>query len=422
MLAFVGATLIGFVTRGGYYLARSPLAAFGGASGPAIRCEICDHSYERDDMAYCNFYERPICSLCCSLDAHCHDSCKKSSQTLERSRSRYLGETAARRIAPHTPQRILKVGGLLIALAVVTAALFLLTYHLADPRAATAQLDNGALLLRVFLAMLPLLAVGAWWVVLSAESHEMAHRNLVRSLEKLNETQDELARTERLAAIGQLTATVSHELRNPLGTLMSSVAILKRSTRPDTAIDGEFDRVQRNIRRCVRIIDDLLEFSRRPNVAMAPLALDAWLCEQAADLSALAPVRLELDLSCDRMIEADGERLRQVLINLVQNGMQAVLERAPASGGRVLVSTRCLGDEVLLRVVDDGIGMRDEVKSRLFEPLYSTKPFGLGLGLALVRRIVERHGGQLAIESQPNDGCMVEIRLPAMKPELAYVS
>jgi hypothetical protein len=68
---------------------------------------------------------------------------------------------------------------------VVTAALFLLTYHLTDPRAATAQLDNGTLLLRVFLAMLPLLAVCAWWVVLSAESHEMAHRNLVRSLEKL---------------------------------------------------------------------------------------------------------------------------------------------------------------------------------------------------------------------------------------------
>ena len=234
--------------------------------------------------------------------------------------------------------------------------------------------------------------------------------------------QDELGRTERLAAIGQLTATVSHELRNPLGTLMSSVAILKRSTRSDPAIDAEFDRVQRNIRRCVRIIDDLLEFSRRPNVAMAPLALDAWLYEQAADLSALAPVRLELDLSCDCMIEADGERLRQVLINLVQNGMQAVLERAPESGGRVLVSTRCLGDEVLLRVVDDGIGMRDEVKSRLFEPLFSTKPFGLGLGLALVRRIVERHGGRLAILSQPDHGCTVEIRLSAMKPELTNVS
>jgi signal transduction histidine kinase len=122
------------------------------------------------------------------------------------------------------------------------------------------------------------------------------------------------------------------------------------------------------------------------------------------------------------MIEADGERLRQVLINLVQNGMQAVQERVPAGGGRVVVSTTSLGDDVVLRVFDDGIGMTEEVKSRLFEPLFSTKPFGLGLGLALVRRIVERHGGQLAIVSRPNDGCMVEIRLPVMKPELANVS
>jgi signal transduction histidine kinase/purine-cytosine permease-like protein len=422
VLAFVGAGLIGFVTRGGFYLARSPIAAFRGGCGATIRCEVCDHGYERDDMAYCSFYERPICSLCCSLDAHCHDSCKKSRQTLERSRSRYLGENATRRIAPHTPQRILKVTGLLIALAVVTAALFLLTYQLTDPRGTAPQLNNGALLLRVFLAMLPLLAVGAWWVVLSAESHEMVHRNHVRSLEKLNDTKDELARTERLAAIGQLTATVSHELRNPLGTLMSSVAILKRSAHLDPGAVGELDRVQRNIRRCVRIIDDLLEFSRRPNVAMAPLALDAWLREQAVDLSGLAPVRLELELSCDRMIEADGDRLRQVLINLVQNGMQAVQERVPASGGRVVVSTVALGDDVMLRVFDDGIGMTEEVKSRLFEPLFSTKPFGLGLGLALVRRIVERHGGQLAIVSRPNEGCMVEIRLPVMKPELAHVS
>ena len=133
VLAFVGAALIGFVTRGGFYLARSPIAVFRGGCGTTIRCEVCDHGYERDDMAYCSFYERPICSLCCSLDAHCHDSCKKSRQTLERSRSRYLGENATRRIAPHTPQRILKVTGLLIALAVVTAALFLLTYQLDRP-------------------------------------------------------------------------------------------------------------------------------------------------------------------------------------------------------------------------------------------------------------------------------------------------
>lgn len=422
VLAFGAATAIGIATRGRYYLARPPVASFPGAAGSAIRCEVCDHGYERDDMAYCSFYERPICSLCCSLDAHCHDACKQPSQVLETSRSRYFGEGLTRRIAPHTPQRLLKVGGVLIALTVVTAALFLLTYRLIEPGADVPHLDNGALMLRVFLAMLPLLAISAWWIVLSNESRELAHRDLVRSLEKLHATQDELARTERLAAIGQLTATVSHELRNPLGTLMSSVAILKRAGHLDATAQDELERIQRNVRRCVRIIEDLLEFSRRPNVAMVPLALDAWLAEHAGELAALAPVKLEMRLGCDRVIEADGERLRQVLVNLVQNGMQAVQERTPRGDGRVVVSTAASEDEVVLSVRDDGVGMSEEVRARLFEPLFSTKPFGLGLGLALVRRIVERHGGTVSIASQPGMGSTVEIRLPVAKLELADAS
>lgn len=424
VLAFLAATLIGVVTRGRYYLARPPVATFGKDAGPVIRCEICDHGYERDDMAYCSFYERPICSLCCSLDAHCHDACKKSNQDLETSRSRYLGAGITSRIAPHMPQRLLKVGGVLIALTVVTAALFLLTYRLIEPGAEMPHLDNGALLLRVFLAMLPLLAISAWWIVLSNESRELAQRNLVGSLEKLHQTREELTRSERLAAIGQLTATVSHELRNPLGTLMSSVAVLKRTGRLDGEdAQGELDRIQRNVRRCVRIIEDLLEFSRRPNVTMVPLALDAWIIEHAADLRSLSSVDLELELECDRMIEADGERLRQVLVNVVQNAMQAIQERTPpALTGKVVVATACEGDSVRITVTDNGVGMNEEVRARLFEPLFSTKAFGLGLGLALVQRIVERHGGSVAIASEPGIGTRVDIRLPAATSELADVA
>ncbi|WP_374250128.1 ATP-binding protein [Xanthobacter sp.] len=416
LVAFLTAIAIGFATRGRYYLARPPVdASLAQGTGPVLRCEICDHGYERDDMAYCSFYERPICSLCCSLDAHCHDACKKSHQDLESSRSRYFGEGFRRRIAPHMPQRLLKVGGVLVALTVVTAALFLLTYRLIDPGAETPHLDNGGLLLRVFLAMLPLLAISAWWIVLANESRELAERNLVGSLEKLNETREELTRSERLAAIGQLTATVSHELRNPLGTLTTSVAVLQRAgTLAGERERGELDRIQRNVRRCVRIIEDLLEFSRRPDVSMVPLALDAWITEQASDLRALSGVELALDLDCDRIIEADGERLRQVLVNLVQNAMQAVLERpAGAPPGRVAIATAAEGERVRITVTDNGVGMDDEVRRRLFEPLFSTKPFGLGLGLALVKRITERHGGSVSISSEPGRGTRVDITLPS---------
>lgn len=425
LIAFASATLIGFATRGRYYLARPPVHPGLSPEGATVlRCEICDHGYERDDMAYCSFYERPICSLCCSLDAHCHDACKKSHQDLESSRSRYLGDGFTRRIAPHMPQRLLKVAGVLVALSVVTGALFLLTYRLIDPGEDVPHLDNGALLLRIFLALLPLLAISAWWIVLANESRELAERNLVGSLEKLYETREELTRSERLAALGQLTATVSHELRNPLGTLATSVAVLQRAgSLTGERERGELDRIQRNVRRCVRIIDDLLEFSRRPNVAMVPLALDPWIAEQAGDLRALGPVPLELDLGCGGMIEADGERLRQVLVNLVQNAMQAVQERpANAPPGRVRLATAREGDQVVITVADNGAGMSAEVRARLFEPLFSTKPFGLGLGLALVQRITERHGGQVRVDSVPGTGTRVELRLPAASGESRHVA
>ena len=83
---------------------------------------MCDHDYERPDMAYCSFYERPICSLCCSLDAHCHDACK-SSRPSSRPRARAISASLfASKIAPHMVQRLLKVGGVMLALAVITAA------------------------------------------------------------------------------------------------------------------------------------------------------------------------------------------------------------------------------------------------------------------------------------------------------------
>lgn len=237
--------------------------------------------------------------------------------------------------------------------------------------------------------------------------------NLVGSLEKLNETREELTRSERLAAIGQLTATVSHELRNPLGALPRPRWRCCSERHPRRRARTENWTASGNVRRCVRIIRIMLEFSRRPDVSIVPLALDAWITEQASDLRALSGVELALDLDCDRIIEADGERLRQVLVNLVQNAMQAVLERpAGAPPSRVAIATAAEGERAHA-VTDNGVGMDDEVRRRLFEPLFSTKPFGLGLGLALVKRITERHGGNVSISSEPGRGTRVDITLPA---------
>lgn len=416
-IAFVVAIALGILTKGKYYLARDPAPALSGAlpASTTVRCSICAYSYEPNDMASCPFYDGPICSLCCSLDAHCHDSCKKPVSDLLQKRSRYIGRSFTRKLAPNMVQRLAKFLGVLMSLAVVTAGIFLLAYRMMDLDADAATLDNGTLLMRVYLAVLPLLCIGSWWIVLSHESRELAERDLVTSLEKLHETRDELARTERLAAIGELTGMVSHELRNPLGTLMTSVAVLRRylkGTAPPA--QEELDRIQRNVWRCSRIIEDLLEFSRKREAVLHPLALDHWIEQQIAELRPMKGIQVHLDLGSDAIVLMDSEKLRQAFANILQNAFQAVeaVERHGGAEGKVAVRTRRMGDMVGLSVGDSGPGMNAEVKRRMFEPLFSTKAFGVGLGMPLVKRIAEQHGGRIDVESEEGHGSTVTILLP----------
>ena len=213
-------------------------------------------------MAYCPFYEGPICSLCCSLDAHCHDICKHP-DIKHRVGLRDIPLGAfKRRFAPDSIQRVAKFLGVFLALAIVTAAVFLLAYRLVDSGSISNVAANANLLLKVYYATLVLIGLGAWWIVLSHESNELAERELVDSLEKLSETRLELMQKEQLATIGQLTATVSHELRNPLGTISSSVSVLRRCLdRAEPEVQEELSQMQRSIWRCVRIIEELLDFS-----------------------------------------------------------------------------------------------------------------------------------------------------------------
>ncbi len=412
-IAFVVAIAIGILTKGRYYLARPPAAAFTGHGTGTARCDICVHTYEHEDMAYCTFYERPICSLCCSLDAHCHDVCKASPRDLEASRSRYAGRSFADKIAPHMGQRLAKVGAVLLALAVVTGACFLLTYRMVDLGADPLPPDNANVLWRVYVAMLPLLAVGAWWIVLAHESRELAERDLVTSLEQLRQAQHELAQSERLAAIGQITATVSHELRNPLGTLVSSVEVLRRFLDQSNApARGELERIQRNVWRCARIIEDLLDFSRKNEVTLTPVAIASWIEHQLAEQQGLDGVQVRLDLTPGLIVRADHERLRQAFVNVLQNAIQAIEARQPAGGGELAISTRVEGDALVLSLSDNGCGMSPEVSARMFDPLFSTKAFGVGLGMPLVKRIVEQHRGRVSVESELGKGTTVVMSLP----------
>ncbi|MBB5224182.1 signal transduction histidine kinase/purine-cytosine permease-like protein [Amaricoccus macauensis] len=405
VVALASAVLIGVVTRGQTYLAR-PID-YAERGGALVQCRICDHAYEKPDMAFCPFYDGPICSLCCSLDTHCHDVCKAPSHGRP---SVAPGNALRQRFALRPMQRVAKVTGVTLVLWTVSAAVFLLTYRMADLHIDPAPYTNDQMLLRVFVALLPLLGIGAWWIVLSHESRELAERELVASLEELRETQAELARTERLAAIGTLTASVSHELRNPLGALANSVDVLDRSLPAEAREGPEFTRIRRSVQRCSRIIDELLDFSRRRESAFAPLAVDRWLAAQVGEHAAAALV--ELDLGVDCTIEADAELMRQAVVNLLDNARHAVIEAHPEGGGRIVVRTRADASTVVLSVSDNGVGLSEAERKRVFEPLYSTKAYGVGLGMSVVQRVVTVHGGRIELGGRPGEGTTIALHIP----------
>ncbi len=302
-----------------------------------------------------------------------------------------------------------------MALAVVTAAVFLLAYRMVELDPNFAEGDSARLLVRLYLASLVLIGIGAWWIVLSHESRELAEWDLIRSLEKLTETRQELMQSERLATIGQLTATVSHELRNPLGTLYSSISVARRYVHDSQKEVGhELDKMQRNIWRCVRIIEDLLGFSREIQYYLKPVEIDYWIAEELKEQNFPASVQLTKDLDSNATVMIDGDRFRQVFVNLLQNAQQAIQlhEDRPRPGGEVKVTTQREGEWLELRISDDGCGILPSNSDNIFKPLFSTKAFGVGLGLPLAKRIVEGHNGEISVESEWGVGTTISIRLP----------
>jgi signal transduction histidine kinase len=419
--AFVVAILLGLITKGRYYIARRDTLA-DKADGPGrLRCVICNYGYEPRDMAHCPFYEGAICSLCCTLEAHCHDICKRPGQIRVAREMRAGAAHFHRMVAPDLIRRLMKFFGIAAALAVVTAAVFLLAYRLTELDPSTAPVDSSRLLLQVYLATLVLIGVAAWWIVLAHESRELAERDLVTSLEKLTETRQELMQSERLAAIGQLMATVSHELRNPLGTVVSSMSVLRRYLDgPTQPVREELDRMQRNIWRCVSIIEELLEFSRNSSTVSRPVEIDQWITTELEDHEIAASIRLETALRSRATVLIDSARFRQAFINLLQNAQQAIVLRHDADDhrGEITIATAVNDGQLELRIADNGMGVRPENRGKLFKPLFSTKAYGVGLGLPLVKRIVEQHNGRIEIASQWGRGTTVTIRLP-LAPAMA---
>ena len=216
------------------------------------------------------------------------------------------------------------------------------------------------------------------------------------------------ARSERLSTFGQLVGSIGHELRNPLGVMESSLYILKgRLDAGDERAKKHVDRIGEQLGIANTIITDLLDMIRDK-----PLALESVRLREVVEGAAIqlrVPVSLE-PLAGLPEVRGDPSQLRQVFVNLLQNAQQAA-----APDGEVKLDAEATAALVSVGVSDSGPGVDPSVRARLFEPLVTTKQKGIGLGLALVKRIVERHGGTIAYEPR-GSGARFVVRLPLSAP------
>jgi signal transduction histidine kinase len=233
--------------------------------------------------------------------------------------------------------------------------------------------------------------------------------SLRSAMTELEKTQAQLIRQERLAAVGQLASTVGHELRNPLAVVMNVLYLMEAVAQEDPG--GRMHRhiatAKREISAATLIVSDLLDYSAGREPLLAPVRVSELVDEALSVVPPPPGVQVEQRGEAQVAIEADHDQLRQALLNLITNGYEAMPD-----GGVLTVSAVQEGDSVTITVTDTGAGMDTETQENIFTPFFTKKARGIGLGLAVTKRIVESHHGTLTVRSAPSAGTTFTITVP----------
>ncbi|PKN92394.1 MAG: hypothetical protein CVU44_14755 [Chloroflexi bacterium HGW-Chloroflexi-6] len=226
---------------------------------------------------------------------------------------------------------------------------------------------------------------------------------------ELREAQEKLVRQEKLAVLGQLAGGVGHELRNPLGVINNAVYYL-RMAQPETSekVKEYLGIIETETHNANKIISDLLDFSRIKTTAVESVDIAGLVRHTLERFPTTENVQVTLDLPEDLpTIYIDPRQLTQVLGNLVLNACQAMPQ-----GGTLSLSAKKKGKMVTIAVADTGTGITPENMQKLFEPLFTTKPKGIGLGLAVSKKLIEANNGKIEVESEPGKGSTFIVILP----------
>jgi signal transduction histidine kinase/CheY-like chemotaxis protein len=423
LVAFAAAPAIAWATGGKTYLARQEAPPPAGTA-----CMVCETVFETPDMAHCPAYRGPICSLCCTLDARCHDLCKPGSRVSDQ-----LTAVVDRVLPARVTARVDRRVGLFVALFALLAVLIggilaLIGYEYALLAPAAAPVIHTTLW-AVYFVLLVLGAIAAWLLVLAQASRRAAER------ESFNQTGlllDEIAAHERTdAALEKAKAAaesantaksryvvgVIHEIRAPLNAIFGYAQLLERAAavRPADAVRV----IKRSAEHLSNLVDGLLDISQIETGSLQlhrdRVNLPEFL-DQIADMFRLQAAAKGIAFVDERarlpaFVHTDEKRLRQILINLLSNAVKYT-ER----GGVTFRVTR-RGQVTEFEVADTGVGIRREDMETIFEPFERTllpaanaMP-GTGLGLTISKLLTQILGGEMVVESEVGKGSLFRVRM-----------
>jgi signal transduction histidine kinase len=262
---------------------------------------------------------------------------------------------------------------------------------------------------------------------LDALSHgvNVLSSELLYRLRELQTVQSSLIQSGKLAALGEVSSGLAHELNNPLTIIAGYLELIRGSIQsgaagiPDVVeLESHLQKIERNVERMKVIIQHIMEFARESKPEKKPTLLSDVIEKSFILINEqlrLRKIRIDMDLCPGLVALIDESRLEQVFINLLSNARDAIHEAHGQAGGRIQVRSRVLtGSVIEIEICDNGIGMTEETRSKIFNPFFTTKEAGkgTGLGLSISHGIVQDHGGSIDCVSEKGKGTTFLIRLP----------
>ena len=427
--AFVASPVIALLTRGRFYLARQPNAEW--KNSDPIRCCVCEHSFEQQDMAHCPLYSGPICSLCCSLDARCNDGCKPHAGVYEQADA-FIRSLLPERLAVRLDSRIERFVGVFLLSAATIGCVLTLVYFQATINAADHTSIIARTLWAVFFILLIMAGIAAWLFVLAHESRRVAEEEsavqtglLLREIEAHEETDAQLQKARDVAeaanqAKSRYVMGIGHELRTPLNAVLGYAQLMELDEHMPAHRRGGVRVIRRSAEHLSGLIDGLLDISRiesgRLQLSRDEVNLAEFL-DQIVEMFRLQASATGLKFRFKRpeqlpaLVSTDEKRLRQILINLLSNAIKFTPR------GHIALRVSMRSGVAEFEIEDTGSGIPESDLERVFAPFErgpgldpDTTP-GIGLGLTITKLLTEIMGGEISIRSTVGKGTVFTVRL-----------